>query len=148
MSRIQSTFEQLQAQGRKALIPYVVAGFPFADITPALMHGMVEAAPRFAGWALADALIEDQAARGLTPAVAVIVTEARGGVGALTRAAWQWAPAGTAIVAGRAGTEGFAHHFDDRTAGGGERGYVCRGVVCFAPSDTPDQLRAALWQPR
>jgi tryptophan synthase alpha chain len=43
MSRIQSTFEQLQAQGRKALIPYVVAGFPFADITPALMHGMVEA---------------------------------------------------------------------------------------------------------
>ncbi len=43
MSRIQSTFEQLKAQGRKALIPYVTAGFPFADITPALMHGMVEA---------------------------------------------------------------------------------------------------------
>ena len=43
MSRIQTTFEQLQAQGRKALIPYVTAGFPFADITPALMHGMVEA---------------------------------------------------------------------------------------------------------
>ena len=43
MSRIQTTFEQLQAEGRKALIPYVTAGFPFADITPALMHGMVEA---------------------------------------------------------------------------------------------------------
>ena len=43
MSRIQTTFEQLQAQGRTALIPYVTAGFPFADITPALMHGMVEA---------------------------------------------------------------------------------------------------------
>ena len=43
MSRIQTTFEHLQAQGRKALIPYVTAGFPFADITPALMHGMVEA---------------------------------------------------------------------------------------------------------
>ena len=43
MSRIQTTFNQLQAQGRKALIPYVTAGFPFADITPALMHGMVEA---------------------------------------------------------------------------------------------------------
>ena len=43
MSRIASTFSQLQAQGRKALIPYVTAGFPFADITPALMHGMVEA---------------------------------------------------------------------------------------------------------
>ena len=43
MSRIQTTIEQLKAQGRKALIPYVTAGFPFADITPALMHGMVEA---------------------------------------------------------------------------------------------------------
>lgn len=43
MSRIESTFSALKAQGRKALIPYVTAGFPFADITPALMHGMVEA---------------------------------------------------------------------------------------------------------
>ena len=43
MSRIQTTFEHLKAQGRTALIPYVTAGFPFADITPALMHGMVEA---------------------------------------------------------------------------------------------------------
>ena len=43
MSRIATTFSQLQEKGRKALIPYVTAGFPFADITPALMHGMVEA---------------------------------------------------------------------------------------------------------
>ena len=43
MSRIATTFEQLKAQGRKALIPDVPAGFPFADITPALMHGMVDA---------------------------------------------------------------------------------------------------------
>jgi len=41
--RIATTFEQLAAHGRKALIPYVTAGFPFADITPALMHGMVGA---------------------------------------------------------------------------------------------------------
>ncbi|MBK7720492.1 MAG: tryptophan synthase subunit alpha [Simplicispira sp.] len=41
--RIATTFEQLAARGRKALIPYVTAGFPFADITPALMHGMVSA---------------------------------------------------------------------------------------------------------
>ena len=34
----------LLAQKRKALIPYVTAGFPFADITPALMHGMVAGA--------------------------------------------------------------------------------------------------------
>ncbi|MFE1571178.1 tryptophan synthase subunit alpha [Comamonas odontotermitis] len=43
MSRIAATFDQLTLAGRKALIPYVTAGFPFADITPALMHGMVEA---------------------------------------------------------------------------------------------------------
>ncbi|MBX9610321.1 MAG: tryptophan synthase subunit alpha [Burkholderiales bacterium] len=43
MSRITPTFTALKAQGRKALIPYVTAGFPFADITPELMHGMVAA---------------------------------------------------------------------------------------------------------
>ncbi len=43
MSRIDTTLAGLRAQGRKALIPYVTAGFPYADITPALMHGMVTA---------------------------------------------------------------------------------------------------------
>jgi tryptophan synthase alpha chain len=41
MSRIAQTFSELQAQGRKALIPFVTAGYPYADITPELMHGMV-----------------------------------------------------------------------------------------------------------
>jgi tryptophan synthase alpha chain len=41
MSRIASTFSTLKSQGRKALIPYVTAGFPFADVTPELMHAMV-----------------------------------------------------------------------------------------------------------
>jgi len=41
--RIDATFSALKRQGRKALIPYVTAGFPFADITPDLMHGMVAA---------------------------------------------------------------------------------------------------------
>jgi tryptophan synthase alpha chain len=41
MSRIATTFDQLQATGRKALIPYVTAGFPFPDITAELMHSMV-----------------------------------------------------------------------------------------------------------
>ncbi|MCR8959287.1 MULTISPECIES: tryptophan synthase subunit alpha [unclassified Variovorax] len=43
MSRIAATFDALKKDGRRALIPYVTAGFPFADITPELMHGMVEA---------------------------------------------------------------------------------------------------------
>ena len=43
MSRIQATFSRLEAQKRTALIPYVMAGFPYADVTPDLMHGMVRA---------------------------------------------------------------------------------------------------------
>ncbi|MGY8903019.1 MAG: tryptophan synthase subunit alpha [Burkholderiales bacterium] len=43
MSRIQASFAALQAQQRKALIPYVMAGFPYADITPALMRGLADA---------------------------------------------------------------------------------------------------------
>lgn len=42
MSRIEPTLSALKAEGRKALIPFVTAGFPYADITPKLMHGMVE----------------------------------------------------------------------------------------------------------
>ena len=43
MSRIAATFAALKEQGRTALIPYVTAGFPYADITPELMHAMVQA---------------------------------------------------------------------------------------------------------
>ena len=42
MSRIPATMAALRAQGRKALIPYVTAGFPFADVTPEVMHALVE----------------------------------------------------------------------------------------------------------
>lgn len=41
MSRIAATFTRLKAQGRQALIPFVTAGYPFADVTPELMHAMV-----------------------------------------------------------------------------------------------------------
>lgn len=40
-SRITATFQSLKAQGRKALIPFVTAGFPYPDVTPELMHAMV-----------------------------------------------------------------------------------------------------------
>ena len=41
MSRIDASLSALKAQGRKALIPFVTAGYPFADVTPDLMHAMV-----------------------------------------------------------------------------------------------------------
>ena len=40
MSRIQGVLAALQAQGRKALIPYVTTGDPYADLTPAIMQGL------------------------------------------------------------------------------------------------------------
>jgi tryptophan synthase alpha chain len=43
MSRIDSTLSTLKAQGRKALIPYVTAGFPLQNTTAPLMHAMAEA---------------------------------------------------------------------------------------------------------
>ncbi len=43
MSRITPTLTALKTAGRTALIPYVTAGFPYANITPDLMHAMVGA---------------------------------------------------------------------------------------------------------
>lgn len=43
MSRIKTTFAALKAQGRKALIPYVTVGDPYADVTPELMLAMAKA---------------------------------------------------------------------------------------------------------
>ena len=43
MSRIKATFDALQATGRKALIPYVTSGDPFADATVDIMLAMAKA---------------------------------------------------------------------------------------------------------
>jgi len=42
MSRIATTLDALRSQGRKALIPYVTVGDPFADATPEILHGLVQ----------------------------------------------------------------------------------------------------------
>ncbi|MDM7455993.1 MAG: tryptophan synthase subunit alpha [Tepidimonas sp.] len=41
--RLATTFDRLRAQGRRALIPFVTAGFPQPDATPGLMHALVAA---------------------------------------------------------------------------------------------------------
>jgi tryptophan synthase alpha chain len=43
MSRIAATFERLRAQQRKALVPYVMAGDPYADATVEIMLAMTAA---------------------------------------------------------------------------------------------------------
>lgn len=42
MSRLQTTFEKLAKDGRKALIAYVTAGDPHPDLTVQIMHTLVE----------------------------------------------------------------------------------------------------------
>jgi tryptophan synthase alpha chain len=43
MSRIQSAFQRLAGEGRKALIPFITAGDPAAELTVPLMQALVEA---------------------------------------------------------------------------------------------------------
>jgi uncharacterized protein YyaL (SSP411 family) len=111
-----------------------------ADAAALTLRGLLEQAPRFAGSALVDALVADEARTGLRPAVAVVV--ASDPLGELARATWRMAPIGTAVVTGPAGTSGFAHHFDERTE---PATYVCRGTTCFAPTSDLTELRTALW---
>ena len=42
MSRIAGVLQQLQRDGRKALVPYVTAGDPYADATVDILHGLVD----------------------------------------------------------------------------------------------------------
>jgi tryptophan synthase alpha chain len=42
MSRIQASFQRLEAAGRKALIPFITAGDPDAALTVPLLHTLVE----------------------------------------------------------------------------------------------------------
>ncbi len=42
MSRIAATLQRLQREGRKALMPFVTAGDPYADATVDILHGLVE----------------------------------------------------------------------------------------------------------
>ncbi|MEL4504273.1 thioredoxin domain-containing protein [Luteococcus sp. H138] len=120
-----------------------------ADRAARTTWSLVASQPRFAGWSLADALVLDEARRGLKPAQAVIVLpddSDSAGIDKLAVAAWRMAPAGSAIVVGRADTTGFGHLFDERIARDGQAtGYVCRGEVCFDPTSDYAELKTPLW---
>jgi tryptophan synthase alpha chain len=42
MSRIGATLSALKSQGRRALIPYITAGDPYADLTPQVMQALAD----------------------------------------------------------------------------------------------------------
>ena len=111
-----------------------------ADQAALSLRGLLQTAPRFAGAALTDALVADEARTGLKPAVAVVIADDP--LDELARATWRMAPVGTAVVTGPSGTTGFAHHFEARVE---PAAYVCRGTTCFAPATELADLRTALW---
>lgn len=106
----------------------------------ATVWSTVEQMPVFAGAALEDLLISDEARRGLKPAVAVVVTDDP--FDELARASWRLAPAGSAVVAAPAGTEGWGSHLEARDH---RAVWVCRGQVCFDPVDDYNELKTPLW---
>ncbi len=107
---------------------------------------LVRQHPRFAGWSLADALVQEDARRGLREGTCVVVDDDGDPLSRMAIAAWRMAPAGSAIIVGRPGTTGFAHHFDDRGARDGQpTAYVCRGETCFEPVNDYAELKTPLW---
>ena len=111
-----------------------------ADRASATTWDVLAADPRFAGSALEDLMIADEARRGLRPAVAVVVTADP--FDELARAAWRLAPAGTVVLTAAAGTTGFGSWLEGRA----DRAvYVCRGDRCFDPVTDYAELKTPLW---
>ncbi|HET9648461.1 MAG TPA: thioredoxin domain-containing protein [Microlunatus sp.] len=114
-----------------------------ADRAVAATGRLVRAAPRFAGWLLADA-----ATRLRSPAVQVaLVGEPGPERQALVSAAWRSAPAGSAIVAGEADRPGLALLADRTPIQGRPTAYVCRHFVCRLPVTTVEDLHNQLAGP-
>ena len=105
-----------------------------ADRAAATAGGLVDRAPRFAGWLLAAA-----ASRLVRPPVEVaIVGDAADAVTAeLARTAYRLAPAGSVIMVGLPDTPGLALLADRPLRDGRPTAYVCRGFVCRLPVTEP-----------
>lgn len=117
-----------------------------ADAASQALEPVVARTPRFAGWALADLLIRDDARRGLAPA-GVVVVDPGEEPSDLAVAAWRMAPAGSALMRGPEGTTGFGTWFAERGArDGGATAWVCRGTTCFEPVSDYLDLKEPLWR--
>ena len=107
---------------------------------------VVSATPRFAGWALADFLITDEARRGLKPA-GVVIADTTDEPSDLAAAAWRMAPAGSAIMRRLNEDSGFGTWFNERVPRDGQPAcWVCRGAVRFEPITDYLDLKEPLWR--
>ncbi|MDO5736654.1 MAG: thioredoxin domain-containing protein, partial [Propionibacteriaceae bacterium] len=111
-----------------------------ADAAARTSWSAVASSPRFAGAALTDLLVSDEARRGLKPATVVVTTDDP--FDELARASWRLAPQGSVVLVARPDAEGFKTLLEGR----GERAaYVCRGTVCFDPVTDYNALKTPLW---
>ena len=102
-----------------------------ADAAAATTWATVAENPRFAGSALEDLMVADEARRGLRPAM--VVVSSGDPFDELARAAWRLAPAGTG---------GFGSWLEGREK---RAVYVCRGDRCFDPVTDYTELKTPLW---
>ncbi|WP_203568434.1 thioredoxin domain-containing protein [Aestuariimicrobium ganziense] len=134
----------VQALRRTGLLAADDALLQRADQAARTTWPTVEATPRFAGWSLADALVVEEARRGLRLGTAVLVADDP--LDPLAIAAWRMAPASMAVVTAPEGTSGFGDQFDGRGMRAGRAtAYVCRGQVCFDPVSDYTELKTPLW---
>ena len=96
--------------------------------------------PRFAGSALEDLMIADEARRGLKPAMVVVASDDP--FDELARASWRLAPAGSVILTAPASAQGFGSWLEGREK---RAVYVCRGERCFDPVTDYTELKTPLW---
>ena len=101
--------------------------------------GLVDRAPRFAGWLLASAA--SRLVR--SPVEVAIAGDADDPATAvLARIAYRLAPAGSVIMVGAPDTPGLALLADRPLRDGRPTAYVCRGFVCRLPVTDPEELAA------
>ncbi len=102
---------------------------------------LARAAPRFAGWLLADAV-----SRHRHPSVqlAVVGPADSAQTQAMVTTGYRFAPAGSTIVTGLPDTEGLPLLADRTMIGGRPTAYVCRHFVCKLPVTTVDDLLTLL----
>jgi uncharacterized protein YyaL (SSP411 family) len=102
-----------------------------ANVAAAGGSSLVQQAPRFAGWLLADAVSRTEEHSPVQ--VAVVGEPGDPDRAELARTAYQFAPAGSVIVAGEPGQQGFALLEDRQLLRGRPTAYVCQHFVCKLP---------------
>jgi uncharacterized protein YyaL (SSP411 family) len=102
-----------------------------ADAAVATGNSLVQEAPRFAGWLLAD--VVSRTPERVPVQVAVVGAPGDPDREELVRTAYRLAPAGSVILVGEPDQQGFALLADRPLLGGRPTAYVCEHFVCNLP---------------